>query len=257
MATIEFRGAMLFVVRDGVISEVLFPDTERNPPGQHGSSKKHHDGSHAHPHYPGIVVHRRYGTEVAHGLKNARISFQGATVDLVDTEIAALPDVADQHPGLNLTVDPGASTSGSVSMKFFPGTTVTTPPPWQRFYVNGFSCPLWVSLKVQGALTIEVSSSAGPHQSIQVGPHDTAIIHHFDTANPSYKRLTSERTIPTGTNTFSDDDFKWLLALCTPRPGSAAWGTTPLATPVWNRGVGPSAPLVVSVSTCFPARIGR
>lgn len=253
MATIEFRGVMLFVVEKNLITEVVFPETGESPPGQHGASKKHHDGSTAHRHYPGVLVRRNDGREERETLQDTRVHFRGASVDLCSDEIKALPDLAALHPGIGLAFDKSAAKSGSVSMKFFAGATIRTEPPRQPFNVDGKACMLWVSLHVPGPLTMELRSGQ-PKDDIVLADHDCAIIYHYDDPAPTERKLRDEREIPQDKSSYPDDDFKWLLALCTPRPGSAAWGETELKTPVWRRGVGPKS--VVSVSTCFPASIG-
>lgn len=265
MATIEFRGVMLFVCEGGLLKKVVFPDTRRVPPGGKKvgvDKKKFRDRSNAVNHYPGLIHVRGDGSEKHYDLTESTVAFLGGTEQVERRSIEVLPDLSTLLEPQGLAFDDSAHWAASIAMLIpMPSEVRVDTPKKQKFslankYAN---CPLTVEIEWTGEVTIVVTDTAA-QSVIRVRSGERAVIHHFDERTPLYSQLTSERDIPSSKNSLTDHDFKWLYALCEPKPGSSKWTHPTLPAPQWKRPVAASTkkktPVVVSVSTCFPGRIG-
>lgn len=272
MPTLEFRGAMLFVIRQGKIRSAVFPDTRQVPPGGSvapGGKKKHFDTSDATPHFAGILVRRSDGTfEGPIDLTDARVELDSA-VDWVDeSAIRDLPDVASEAPQCGLSFGSAFARACVVDLKVPGSPQVDVTWPEQPFFttLGGIECPLTVRYEFPQDVVIKYHAHGPPPPSIQLSGADVAIIYHFDVENPSWKDLTAEREIDARHTEYFDHDFKWMYSLCHPRPATQSCHLSPLSAPRWSTSAARvrsrrdaetiTERMTIRVSTCFPARIG-
>lgn len=258
MATIEFWGVMLFVIRSGVLVEVVFPDTRIDPPGNNKGNdpKKHHDGEIARPHFPAFLHVRANGSEKSHDLSDAQLVFAGGRHLIAAHELDALPDVSTASSG-NLAHNDATPVAATVSMRLPSEAAVSFEFPGKDFCMpdSGRACPLVLRLTLNGDVTVCITAK-GEVSSIQLQSGDTGIIHHSDVPQPSLQELRKPRSPKPIDGKIVDHDFKWLYALTSPQPGKSHFTELPLPAPTYA--LPDPAPLAVpSVSTCFPGRIGK
>jgi hypothetical protein len=267
MATVEFRGVMLFVCENGNLKEVVFPDTGGTPPGgnQNGNQKTFPDTSEAVAHYPGLIHVRENEPEKHYDLLGSSVAFLGGRERIACGSIAALPDLSVVTNIPTLVFDSASDRATTISMLMPAVKRVCVTHPKQPFAVpsadgsSASQCPLVVELTFDGELTMMIVDDAA-QSTIRVHENERVILHNFDTRTPLSSDLTKEREIEADKNSLIDHDFKWLYFMCDPKPGDIKWGNKPLPAPEWKRPqttrVAPGEVLVVSVSTCFPGRIG-
>lgn len=272
MPTVEFRGAMLFVIRRGKIRAAVFPDTRQVPPGGSvvpGGKKKHFDSSDAMPHFAGILVKRSTGSfEGPIDLSDARVAFDNAEDWADDSAILELPDVAQEAPQCGLRFDPAFARACVIDLKVPGSPQVEVTRPEQPFFttVGGTECPLTVRYDFSQDVAISYHAQGPQPPPIRLSGTDAAIIYHFDRETPSWQDLTTERDIDSRHTEYFDHDFKWMYALCHPRPATQSCHVVPLSAPRWSVSAVPARSLshadaekertAIRVSTCFPARIG-
>jgi hypothetical protein len=274
MPEIHFRGIMLFRTEDGVISEALFPDTTRRPPGRyhnHTGEKKHHDGEKAVDHHPGVVHWRRPGDEESHTITGV-VTFGGGSERVSADVLRDFPEMSSLK-GEPLEYDQDAPVAARIDLAFPSPVTASIQLPEQHFYLNSANAvPLVLKLSFDDPVSVIVDGDL----KFILNDDEVAIIHHFDHENPTRRRLEHERTI-TATQCI-DHDFKWIYALLKwrtsgdigdwvdndgefPAPTWSSAGRSQSAES-WFRvlldrllGRDPKGPVTIRVSTCFPGWI--
>jgi hypothetical protein len=99
--------------------------------------------------------------------------------------------------------------------------------------------------------TVKINNST---PAILLKDGDELFVYNADRPNPDREYLTETRELDKHVNMLYDHDFKWLYSLTRPKHGSfEEWASDGLPCPTWWKSVIDDR--VVSVSTCFPARI--
>lgn len=259
MATIEFWGVMLFVLRGGVVTEVVFPDTNLSPPG--GKAGKHYDGCDAKQHYPGVIHVRADKTEKLYDLTDAQVSFAGGTHLMRASAFADVADISSLSSSGSLRLKETAPQATRISLRFPVKPVPTFEYPDEGFTLPGKSapCPLVTRVFVDGEVTISMLTLSGSC-TLRVKAGETAIFHHADEPGSTVDSLRKRRTVVPDGNKIFDHDFKWLYALTIPAPGDDGFQDNPLPAPesslLTASTKGAEAMPHPSVSTCFPGRIG-
>lgn len=255
---VVFRGIMLFEVRKGQVVRAYLPATDRPAPGQYECGK-HFDGSTAIEHFPGLL-HYSKNLGRNYPLHQNRVAFElpspPTTELLTGSSIDKIADLA--QPKYSPCGELGMCGTSSVSfvdMKFPVAPRKVETPTEVDVGVEFRLYPGSPALAHRLELTFDCSLKVGindgtPAFELQNG--DELFIYNADKLSPDRDYLITSREITD--ELIVDHDFKWLYSLTKPKNGSFEdWASDGLPCPKWRRSGGPRT---VSVSTCFPGRIG-